>query len=701
MNIDIGILGITKSIINLICLAIIWISARLNKNIQGSKLWVLGNACNCVGILLIIMKDVISSRFTIVIGNELTILGSLFIYIGIMRFIEKKINYGMIALSYIGITILYLYFTYANDNSLFRTIIFSLYMAVYLIVAGLVLLKNKDYSIKGATNFLGVVILSEGFLFLFIGIGKVMSIFLSNSYDMSILRIITFIIFIFSSLLITFGLILMVNLKLNSEIRVANETLQLIFDTTPDALYITRLQSGIIEKVNDKFYTIAGFSKEEVIGETTIGLGLWNNPQERQRFVSELNADSQCDNFEMTVRQKNGSLITVLISAKIMDLNGESYIINVAKDISERKKAEELLKSSEKRYRDLAEDIRYLSYHDQLTGLYNRRFYEEELKSVDIEENLPLTLIMADVNGLKLINDAFGHLAGDKLIKEIAEVFKKEFTQDEIIARVGGDEFVILLPKTDSEKAQEIVQSIKKAIRNQKIDNIILSVSLGWATKYEFNKEITKIYIEAEDQMYRNKLIESNIMKKKTIELIIKTFHENNEMEKCHCERVSELCASTANALGLSQDEVNKIKMAGLLHDIGKIGIDEKILNKTEKLEDNEWLQIKRHSEIGYQLLKSSNEFSYISELVLAHHERWDGKGYPRGLKGDEIPFISRIIAIAGAYDAMTSERKHHSPLTSEAALEELQKNAGTQFDAELVNIFVNKVIKENNMVKK
>ncbi|MPM35575.1 hypothetical protein SDC9_82168 [bioreactor metagenome] len=697
MIFDVETLVITKSVINLFCLVIIWVSVKLNENIRGSKLWVWGNACNCSGILLLLMRKFISNQsIGLIIGSELTVLGSLFIYIGVMRFLERKINYKIIASSYVAFTILNIYFTYIKNNSIFRASIFSFYLAVYLIIASVILLKNKDYSIKKATNFLGVVILSEGFIFLVIGITKIISTFSSKSFEPSSLSVIIHFMFFMWSLFITFGLILMVNLKLNSEIKIANKTLQLIFDTTPDAFFITSLQSGTIEKANDIFYMLTGFPKEEVIGKTAISLGLWNNPKERQRFIKELKENLQLDNFEMDIRKKGNTIITVLISAKVMNINGEEYVINVARDISERKKAEELLKSSEKRYRDLAEDIKYLSYHDQLTGLYNRRFYEEELKRLDTERNLPLTLIMADVNGLKLTNDAFGHLAGDKLIKEIAEIFKNNFRQDEIIARIGGDEFIILLPQIDTKEAQEIMSRVNESFRNKQLDNMILSVSFGLATKYEVNKEITEIYIEAEDQMYRTKLIESNNMKNKTIELITRTFNEKNEVEKHHAERVSELCKNTATILGLSKDEVQKFKTAGLLHDIGKTGIDEKILSKQGKLDANEWLQIKRNPEIGYQLLKSSNEFSHISELVLAHHERWDGKGYPKGLKGEEIPFESRVIAIADAYDAMTNARSYRSPLTSKAAIEELQKNAGTQFDAELVNIFVNKVIKDN-----
>lgn len=195
---------------------------------------------------------------------------------------------------------------------------------------------------------------------------------------------------------------------------------------------------------------------------------------------------------------------------------------------------------SEKRERQ--ETIKYLSYHDQLTGLYNRRFYEEELKRLDTGRNLPLTLVMADINGLKLTNDAFGHLVGDKLIRKIAEIIQKECRADDILARIGGDEFVLLLPNTDAIQAVKIIQRINDAIAAVRIDNIILSVSFGLETKKDINEEIAEIFKKAEDDMYRHKLADSSSMRNKTIALIMKTLFEKNQGEEQHSQRVSQLC---------------------------------------------------------------------------------------------------------------------------------------------------------------
>ena len=193
--------------------------------------------------------------------------------------------------------------------------------------------------------------------------------------------------------------------------------------------------------------------------------------------------------------------------------------------------------------------------------------------------------------------------------------------------------------------------------------------------------------------MYKKKLFESPSMRGKTINAIISTLHEKNKREEQHSHRVSALCKSMGKAIGLPEGEIEELKTVGLLHDIGKIAIEENILNKPGKLTDDEWEEIKRHPEIGYRILSTVNDMSEMAEYVLAHHERWDGRGYPKGLKGEEIPFQSRIIAIADAYDAMTSERSYRSALSEEIAIEELQKNAGIQFDPELIRIFIEKVL--------
>lgn len=341
------------------------------------------------------------------------------------------------------------------------------------------------------------------------------------------------------------------------------------------------------------------------------------------------------------------------------------------------------------------EKLNYLSYYDQLTGLYNRRFFEEQLKRLDIEKNLPLTLVMSDVNGLKLINDSFGHKDGDQLLKDVADVIKKGCRDNDIVSRMGGDEFVIILPNTNTESAENIIKRIKVLLNEKTTEVIDLSVSFGVASKYNINESIESILEKAEDNMYSNKLVEGPSMRSKTIDTIMKTLYEKNPREEAHSTRVALLCQQMGSQLDLTEEKIKELEMIGLLHDIGKVAIPDSVLEKEGPLTSSEWKEMKRHPEIGYRILNTINEKSKIAEYVLYHHERYDGKGYPKGLQGEEIPLISRIIAIADAYDAMISDRPYRKALSKETAAKEIIKNAGTQFDLKLSKIFVENILSE------
>lgn len=338
--------------------------------------------------------------------------------------------------------------------------------------------------------------------------------------------------------------------------------------------------------------------------------------------------------------------------------------------------------------------IQYFSFHDQLTGLYNLRFYEEELTRLDTPRNYPLTIVMGDVNGLKLINDSFGHAVGDELLKKAAEVIRKGCRADDIVARIGGDEFVLILPRTEAFEAEQLIMRIKDTLLTEKLGTIDVSISFGFSTKDHEDLIIQDVFKKAEDSMYYNKLFESPLMKEKTVDIIIKTLYGKNAAEEQRSIRVAKLCEKMGEALGLPKKKIKDLKTVGSLYDIGKVAIDEKILKKPGKLTEDEWNKIRRHPEIGYRILSTVNEMSEIAGYVLDHHERWDGEGYPRILKGEEIALESRIMAIADAYDAMTNIRSYRSALSEEAAQEELRRNAGAQFDPELVEVFIEKVLR-------
>lgn len=335
----------------------------------------------------------------------------------------------------------------------------------------------------------------------------------------------------------------------------------------------------------------------------------------------------------------------------------------------------------------------FLSYHDELTGLYNRRFYEEKLKQIDIESNYPISIIMADVNGLKFTNDVFGHIAGDKLIKAFAEVLKKHCRKEDIVARIGGDEFYILLPKTSSIKSEKIINKIQNSILTQQFDEGILSISFGCATKYNSNEPLDEVCKKADDSMYSQKLLDRDIFEINLIKHLNSILYDKNLVEQLHGKEVGILSKKLGIALDLSQNEIDQLELAGLLHDIGKVGIDYKILLKPDNLNEYERNEVKRHCEIGYKTLNYLNKYKNIAECVLYHHERIDGNGYPKGLKGAKIPLFSRIIHIVDAYQSMTSNNTYGHTLNIEDAINELKINAGTQFDEYITRVFVEKVL--------
>jgi diguanylate cyclase (GGDEF)-like protein/PAS domain S-box-containing protein len=340
-------------------------------------------------------------------------------------------------------------------------------------------------------------------------------------------------------------------------------------------------------------------------------------------------------------------------------------------------------------------EIEFMSYHDLLTGLYNRRFYEEELRRLDTNRNLPLTLVMGDVNGLKLINDSFGHAMGDELLKKIAEVIKRGCRADDIIARLGGDEFIILLPKTSTLEAEHIVERISDLSIKEKVCGIDISISFGYRTKTKEEEKIADIFKNAEDHMYSNKRFVCSAVRRKTIDLVMNSLYLKSGREQLHSIRVSKICEDIATVMGMGKNDVFQTRLAGLMHDIGKIEIDEKVLNKSEKLNGKEWEMMRRHPETGYQILNSVNDFAVIAEDVLEHQERWDGKGYPRGLKGEESSLHARIISIADAFDVMTSSETYGQAICEEDAIKEIKKCSGTQFDPTIAQIFIEKVLEK------
>lgn len=443
---------------------------------------------------------------------------------------------------------------------------------------------------------------------------------------------------------------------------------------------------GVYLGCNKAFEKFVGKEREQIVGFTDYDLF----DKEiaaffRQKDQEMLKEKKQLKNEEFVPYPDNHWVWLETIKSPFYDLDGDILgLIGVSRDITERKKQEE--------------EILYLNYHDILTGLCNRTFYEKEKGDIDKEENLPLSVIIGDINGLKLINDGFSLEEGDKILIEEANILKSCIREGDVLARTGGDEFTILLPKTDNAQAKIIVGKIKATCKDyaEEVGNQIYgaSLSLGYGTKNSMEELLDQVSKSAEEEMYRAKLLESKSMHSAIIDSIKATlFEKSNETEK-HDGRLGELSKKLGMELELNEKERVDLELVSTLHDIGKIGIDKNILEKPGKLSELEWHEIKKHPEIGCRIAKTVPELRNIAEYILCHHERWDGKGYPQGLSGDNIPYLARALSILDSYDAMIADRPYRKTLSKEAAIEEIEKNSGTQFDPVIAKIFVEKVLK-------
>ncbi len=349
--------------------------------------------------------------------------------------------------------------------------------------------------------------------------------------------------------------------------------------------------------------------------------------------------------------------------------------MEILHDISDLRKAEK--------------KIKYLKFHDSLTELYNRSYLEKVLGNVYRERHLPLNFIICDLNGLKLVNDTFGYSEGDKLLKRVAKILKYCSRKEDIVARWGGDEFFILLPRSTAAEVEEVLYKIRKICASTKDQKIPLNMSMGISARTSQEQGFREAIKEAEDNMYTNKLLERKSIYNSIITSFERMLWEKSHETKDHAERLKGMILRLGNSIRLPQSKLDELVLLSTLHDIGKVAVPDSILMKKGKLNRDEWKVIKRHPEIGYNIAKSTPQIAMVAEDILSHHEWWDGSGYPQNLKGDEIPVNSRITSIVDAYDVMTMGRPYKEPIPVEDAKEELKRCAGSQFSPILVDKFV------------
>ncbi len=452
-------------------------------------------------------------------------------------------------------------------------------------------------------------------------------------------------------------------------LRISGRTLHLsekIYKTlsrdTPIGVCI--LNDNKINYVNATFLSIIEKKDKDILGEDVLDIfanrGILQFLEKGIGFHDKLDA-----NFKLQNVAEDRWIKATLSPVKFIDKELELLILM---DISE-----------------------HISVRDSVTGLYNRKFIEEELSRLNVRRQLPLSLIMADLNGLKMINDTYGHEMGDKTLIKAAKLLVNSCRAEDLVSRWGGDEFVLLLPKTDEKVGAKIYQRIKNNFREANLESkdLPVSIALGCAVKKTMDKDIQTLLSEAEDRMYDNKRVESKSAKSNILEALLITIGTKSHETEDHVRRLKKLATNLGEKVGLSVSDLDRLTLLANLHDIGKAKIPTEILKKEEKLTEADWEMIKKHPETGAYIASASGEFSHLSEEILSHHERWDGNGYPRGLAGEEIPYLARIISIVDAYDVMTTDRVYSGAISKEEALKEIKDCAGGQFDPELAECFL------------
>jgi diguanylate cyclase (GGDEF)-like protein len=284
-------------------------------------------------------------------------------------------------------------------------------------------------------------------------------------------------------------------------------------------------------------------------------------------------------------------------------------------------------------------------FRDALTGMYDRIFGLSALNMYISRGVIPISIVLGDINGLSRVNEKRGYEAGDDMLVCVAHTIRRQCRAEDVIARWGNDEFLILLPYTTGEETQKVIKRLQEALIGQCTDAGHNFITFGYASADHEPRSATALIHEAEKWVYRKKLLVRKLPKRDNSALH-STLHENSPDTQEHSDRLTQLCREIAMRLKLSSEETNDLVLLSLLHDIGKIGIRQEILNKPGPLTPTERLEIELHPEIGFRIAQNIPELAQVARYILAHHEHWDGKGYPNGLHGEEIPLASRIVLL-------------------------------------------------------
>lgn len=404
--------------------------------------------------------------------------------------------------------------------------------------------------------------------------------------------------------------------------------------------------------------------------------------------------DLSTDNTTLFVLESTKSFLFILLAATILYYLLNLYtktFLEVSQDLEQHSLA------LSKEYQQNLEKLQQLSIHDKLTGLTNRTYFEFQLERLQDTQHFPVGVIVCDVEYLKLFNDTLGHVRGDKTLLNAVSLLKNSFPAAFSISRIGSSEFIIFFKNTSLQQIEAAYANLREQETAYNKANPIspVSFSLGLAVSENSESKLHEIFSKADYAMYSNKLDQSKEVRELFLQAILLSLREHDTATHSHFTNLPQLIEKFALFCNLSAQTVQELKWLATFHDIGKIGISNKILSKQGQLTPEESSEIRKHSNIGYNIARITPSLMPIADLINKHHEWWNGQGYPLGLKGSQIPLECRILAIVDAFDAMTKDRPYRTAMPLGAALQEIEKCAGSQFDPELAEKFIELMQKE------
>jgi diguanylate cyclase (GGDEF)-like protein/PAS domain S-box-containing protein len=460
--------------------------------------------------------------------------------------------------------------------------------------------------------------------------------------------------------------------KAEEDLRHSEEKYRKLFDTSPDAIGLVDDQ-GTFLTVNPSMASRFGLARKKLEGRSGFELMPEDVAARRLQMGRDSIRSQSVIYFE---DQRSGRHLQNFFVP--VSLQGDRSCFQViSRDVTYQKECETKLN--------------YLSFHDSLTGISNRNCFEEAMQRMQADPPASVGIIVCDVDGLKFVNDTLGHDTGDELLVNTASLLRRNFRTDDVIARIGGDEYAVLVADADAKAVEDMVRRLRGSISdcNAASPGVSISLSIGYVTSDSGTTDMYSLFREADNRMYREKMQREKSSRNHIVQALVKSMEARDFFTEGHSERLQQLVLPLARTQNVPENVLNDLLLLARFHDLGKVGIADEILFKPDKLTPGEAAEMRKHSEIGHRIAKSVPDLAPIADWILKHHEWWNGQGYPLGLAGEDIPLPCRILAIADAFDAMTSDRPYRRAMSRGEALGELRRYSGTQFDPWLVERFI------------